>query len=162
MATNLEERRKKNKQAEARLAADEAAANIAEKKARHHRLLELGAKCEKHALAGLDDDTLEGALEEQDRLAKDPKNIQRWAKAGREKRALLADVRVIIIKFVTLSPEGAAALKEKGFRLNRLRSEWEAKTNLFVANELAELYSGTVQVLGEEPVAPPEVQLAAE
>jgi hypothetical protein len=162
MATTLEERRKKNKQAEARLAADEAAANIVEKKARHHRLIELGARCEKHALAGFDDDTREGALEELDRVAKDPKNIQRWAKAGREKRALLADVRVIVIKFAALSPEGSAALKDKGFRLNRLLGQWEAKTNLFVANELAALYGGFVQVVGEDTTAPPEVQLAAE
>jgi hypothetical protein len=161
---NLIERRKSIRQKRARLQIDEALADIDERKSRSGRLYRNGAIVEKHAaLANLSPALLDAALAEQDAAAKEPKTLQRWEKAADEKASREAaekaqPVEIFIITFSgPVSPEVLKALKEKGFRLNRLRAEWEGKTNRATAEALAGSYGTAVPYR-----APAEVPLAAE
>jgi len=117
--TRLEQRRKK-------LAEVEAATKADERKARSRLLYQAGALAEKVGLLGLESDVLYGALLEIG--SPDQKTVERWRKAGqvareRDEAEKAKRRELCVIVYPEAIPKiTAAALRQAGFRWNRLLS----------------------------------------
>jgi hypothetical protein len=158
MPRTLADRLRSHAQQKARLAEREMVLKEAERKVRTHQLIQAGGLIEKAGLLGLEPNALYGALLSLRERADDTEQIRQWATLGgraftREARAEDEAKEPVVISFPAPVARGvASALRAGGLRFNRLRQEWEGRTDFEKAEGIAKGNGGIIRRVGSAPM----------
>jgi hypothetical protein len=151
--TTLAERNARWEKRRAKIEAEEMDRREKQRKRRDKMLIKAGEMVERVGLLELSTEARYGALLSLETGVVDEKTVERWANAGSEALTREAADRdkarePIVIRF----PEAvtgleAAALKQAGFRFNRLFGHWEGMAVLEEAQALARAHDGRINRL---------------
>jgi hypothetical protein len=151
MRRSLSDRLKQHNQQRARLEAREAALREAERASKRRTLLSSGVLVENAGLLRLGTEALYGALISLERGAADPRTVEQWTSAGRERlaheAAEAAKLReALIISFPeTIAPPTKVALRAAGFRWVKEFGSWIGTSTIAEAEALASVHHGKVK-----------------
>ncbi len=154
MARSLAERMRAHEQQKAKLAEEAAKLKDAERRARTRRLIEAGGLIEKVGLLDLDSNALYGALLSLRDGASNKSQIETWSALGgrafaREARQRDEGKEPIVLTFPTaLDREVTTALRDAGFRFNKVLQHWEGLAHPGEAETLANAHGGTLRRVG--------------
>jgi hypothetical protein len=152
--TTLAERNARWEKRRTKIEAEEMDRREKQRKRRDKMLIKAGEMVERVGLLELSPEARYGALLSLETGAVDEKTVKRWENTGNEALAKETadrdkDREVIVIRF----PEAvtgleAAALKQAGFRFNRLFGHWEGLAVPEEAQALARAHDGRI-ILGD-------------
>lgn len=151
---SLAERVRAYEQQKARLAETEAKLKEAERRARVRRLIETGGLIEKAGLIDLPIEALYGALLSLRGGVDNTRQREQWAATGsqalaEEARTLDEGREPIVLTFpATLDKDTTAALREGGFRFNKVLRHWEGLARFEDAQQLAGAHGGVARKVG--------------
>lgn len=116
-----------------------------ERKIKTRRFIQVGSIAAKFEIDGLDDETLVGAFAEMQERSKQGNTLAEWKQKGLD----LSETRLspLIVSFAKeVSDEVKASLKEKRFKWNTFRKEWQGYGIREEIETLVKEFGGIVDV----------------
>ncbi len=145
----------------AKLAEDDAKIKLAERKARNHKLFEVGGLVEKAGLINLEANVLYGALLSLKEDAEKTDIIEKWGALGGRSFAREARLRdegkepIVLTYPAPLAKEATTALRKAGFRFSKIFQHWEGLAKPDEAEALALTHGGNARrINASNPLEP--------